>query len=307
MINTVEKIYNTALTKYRIMKKIGVIGKGFVGSAVAQGFSPHSGYEADVKIYDKDPSRTINTLDEVVNDSEFVFISVPTPSNSDGSINLDIVLDCIGSINEEISEDAAKNTIFLLRSTIVPGTSSLIQNKFPKLRFVFNPEFLTERSASFDFITQSRYVLGGKKEDTNKVADLYRDRFGQSVAIIETNYESAELIKYVCNTFFATKVSFLNEMKKLSDDVGADWETVIDGFVRDGRVGHSHTNVPGHDGKFGFGGSCFPKDVQALIHFGEQRNINLNVLKGTWKTNLEVRPEKDWEQLLGRAVVEKKD
>ena len=90
------------------MKKIGVIGKGFVGSAVAQGFSPHSGYEADVKIYDKDPSRTINTLDEVVNGSEFVFISVPTPSNSDGSINLDIVLDCINSIDEEISEEAAK-------------------------------------------------------------------------------------------------------------------------------------------------------------------------------------------------------
>ena len=227
------------------MNKIGIIGKGFVGTAVAQGFSPHTGYESEVKIFDKDPTRTVNTLDEVVNDSKFVFISVPTPSNENGSINLDIVLDCISSIDNEINENSAKNTIFLLRSTIVPGTSRMIQNKFPKLRFVFNPEFLTERSASFDFITQSRYVLGGSKKDTKEVAELYRDRFGQSVSIIETDYETAELIKYVCNTFFATKVSFLNEMKKLSDEVGADWDTVVEGFVRDGRVGHSHTNVPG--------------------------------------------------------------
>ena len=285
------------------MNKIGIIGKGFVGTAVAQGFSPHSGYESEVKIFDKDPTRTINTLDEVVNDSKFVFISVPTPSNEDGSINLNMVLDCISSIDNQINENSAKNTIFLLRSTIVPGTSRMIQDKFPKLRFVFNPEFLTERSASFDFITQSRYVLGGSERDTKEVAELYRDRFGQSVSIIETNYETAELIKYVCNTFFATKVSFLNEMKKLSDEVDADWDTVVEGFVRDGRVGHSHTNVPGHDGKYGFGGSCFPKDIQALIHFGDMKNIDLNVLKGAWKTNLEVRPERDWEKLLGRAVV----
>ena len=92
-------------------------------------------------------------------------------------------------------------------------------------------------------------------------------------------------------------------MKLLSDKVGADWDTVIEGFVRDGRVGHSHTQVPGPDGKLGFGGSCFPKDIQALINFGDSLSINLNVLKGAWKTNLKMRPEKDWEKLLGRAIV----
>ena len=92
-------------------------------------------------------------------------------------------------------------------------------------------------------------------------------------------------------------------MKLLSDEVGADWNTVIEGFVRDGRVGHSHTQVPGPDGKLGFGGSCFPKDIQALINFGDTLSINLNVLKGAWKTNLKIRPEKDWEKLLGRAIV----
>ena len=106
------------------------------------------------------------------------------------------------------------------------------------------------------------------------------------------------------NTFLATKVSFLNEMKILSDNVGANWEDAIEGFARDGRIGHSHMNVPGPDGKLGFGGSCFPKDIQAIINFAKQNNINLNVLSGAWKTNLEVRPERDWEKLLNRAISE---
>ena len=100
-------------------------------------------------------------------------------------------------------------------------------------------------------MSQTRYVLGGSNENTAKVADLYRERFGSSISIIETNTQTAELIKYVCNCFFATKVSFLNEMRSISDKVGANWDQVIEGFVRDGRVGHSHINVPYPDGKFG--------------------------------------------------------
>ena len=285
------------MTKY----SIGIIGKGFVGNAVAQGFSSGSGYECNMYIYDKNPDLCQHSLEDVVSNSQFIFISVPTPSNRDGSINLDIVT----SVIEDIDKVETKNQpIILLRSTIVPGTSQKIQNAYPHLKLVFNPEFLTERSAVFDFLSQSRYVLGGDIQNTSRVAELYRHRFGESIAIIKTNFQSAELIKYVCNCFFATKVSFLNEMKIISDKVDADWETVIEGFVRDGRVGHSHINVPGPDGKLGFGGSCFPKDVQALINFCEKNNINPNVLQGVWDTNLEVRPEKDWENLKGRAIVD---
>ena len=172
------------------------------------------------------------------------------------------------------------------------------------MRIVFNPEFLTERSANFDFINQSRFILGGSSDDVIEVSELFRERFGSSLSIIETNYETAELIKYMTNTFFATKISFLNDMKLLADKCGVIWEDALEGFVRDGRVGHSHLNVPGHDGKFGFGGSCFPKDIQALINFGEELGLEMSVLKGAWKTNLKVRPEKDWEQLKGRAVVD---
>ena len=281
------------------MKKIGIIGRGFVGSAVEFGFSPQTGCNAIVKVYDKNPKLSQDSLESTVNDSDFIFVSVPTPSNLDGSINLDILNEVLGSINEISSTD----NIVLIRSTIVPGTTSQFKDQFPNLNLVFNPEFLTERSAKFDFINQSRFILGGDKNDTAKVASLFRWRFGDSIPIIETNFETAELIKYMNNCFFATKVSFLNEMKLLSDKVGADWNTSVEGFVRDGRVGHSHLAVPGPDGKLGFGGSCFPKDIRAIVDFGESLGIELNTLKGVWKTNLEVRPEKDWEKLKGRSVI----
>jgi len=281
------------------MKKIGIIGRGFVGSAVEFGFSAQTGCDAIVKVYDKNKKLSLNSLDETINQSEYIFVSVPTPSNQDGSINLDIINDVLDSISKINHTD----NIILIRSTVVPGTTRLFEKKFPNLNFVFNPEFLTERSAKYDFINQSRFILGGKKIYTNKVASLFRWRFGNSIPVLETGFETAELIKYMNNCFFATKVSFLNEMKLINDKVGADWDAAIEGFVRDGRIGHSHLAVPGPDGKLGFGGSCFPKDIQAIINFANNLDLKLNTLEGVWKTNLVVRPEKDWEELKGRSVI----
>ena len=279
--------------------KIGVVGNGFVGGAVRNGFSPNVGCDAEVKVYDKNPTKSTHSLLEVVNDSDFVFISVPTPSFEDGKINLQILDDCLRDIS---SMSTKQDTIFLIRSTIVPGTTRKLQNKYHTLNLVFNPEFLTERSANFDFINQSRFIVGGSIKNVEKVSSLFRWRFGETVSIIETDYESAEMVKYMTNTFLATKISFLNDMKILSEAVDAEWYDVLEGFIRDGRVGHTHLNVPGHDGKFGFGGSCFPKDIQAIINFADDLGLSLDTLKGAWKTNLKVRPEKDWEKLEGRAI-----
>jgi UDPglucose 6-dehydrogenase len=281
--------------------KIGIIGKGFVGGAVMFGFSPNTGCDAEVKVYDKNPNRSLNTLDEVVNESDFIFLSVPTPANLDGSVNLDIVDEALSSINDITKKD----NIILLRSTMTPGSTKEFQKKYPDLKLVFNPEFLTERNAKFDFINQSRYIIGGEPDNTAKVAEMYRWRFGKSISVIETDTATAELIKYMNNCFFATKVSFMNEMRLVSDASGADWETAVDGFIRDGRIGHSHLDVPGHDGKFGFGGVCFPKDILAMIDLGKKLGVEMHTLKGAWETNLKVRPEKDWEKLEGQAVVKK--
>ena len=282
----------------KIKQKIGIVGNGFVGSAVRYGFSPNVGCDAEVKVYDKDPNKSTDKLSDVIN-SDIIFLSVPTPSNLDGSMNIDIVDRALTDIDEY-----GTNAVILLRSTVVPGTTKKLQDKYPNLRLVFNPEFLTERSANFDFINQDRVILGGDINDVEVAEDLFKSRFGSTLSILKTNYETAELIKYMTNTFFATKISFLNDMKLIADKSGVIWEDAIDGFIRDGRVGHSHLNVPGHDGKYGFGGSCFPKDIQALINFGKELGVEMSVLEGAWKTNLKVRPERDWENLKGRAIVD---
>ena len=280
--------------------KIGIVGNGFVGSSVSFGFSPQCGCDAEIKIYDKDSSKATDTLENTLT-SDFIFVSVPTPSNQDGSINLDVVYNVFDEMNKL---NHRTDNVFLLRSTVTPGTTRKLQRKFRNLNIVFNPEFLTERSAKLDFINQSRFILGGLKKNVNKVEKLYKWRFGETTPVIKTNYETAEMIKYMNNCFFATKVSFLNEMYQIADACGVDWDMAVEGFIRDGRVGHSHMNVPGPDGKFGFGGSCFPKDIQAMIHFANSLGVEPSVLNGAWDKNLDVRPEEDWKKLKGRAVVD---
>ena len=141
---------------------IGIIGRGFVGSAVEFGFSPQTGCDwANLKVFDIDPLKSINSFEETINESDFIFVSLPTPSNEDNSINVDILFDAFKDIDNINKRD---DNIFLVRSTVVPGTCEKLSSTFPKLNIVFNPEFLTERSRNFDFINQSRYILGGYKK-----------------------------------------------------------------------------------------------------------------------------------------------
>jgi len=281
--------------------KIGIVGNGFVGSSVAYGFSAQTGCDAEIRIYDKCEKKSTHSLYEVVNESDFVFVSVPTPSNSDDSINLDIVHDIFSKMNDINNR---QDNVILLRSTVTPGTTRDIKSRCPNLRIVFNPEFLTERSAKFDFINQSRFILGGEPEDTIKVAELLKKRFGFAIPVLQSNYETAEMIKYMNNCFFATKVTFLNEMRQIADVSGVDWDYATEGFVRDGRVGHSHLSVPGPDGHFGFGGSCFPKDIRAMISYAKRKGIDPKVLNSVWEKNLEVRKDRNWMNMPGRAITD---
>lgn len=150
------------------MYNLGIVGRGFVGSAVEFGFSPQTGCDVNnMYIYDKDKSKSLHPLENVVLYSDIIFLSVPTPSNSDGSINLSYVEDALQEISE-ITSDVAQSmvlldNIILIRSTVTPGTTRKLQQKYQNLNLVFNPEFLTERSANFDFINQTRFILGGDK------------------------------------------------------------------------------------------------------------------------------------------------
>ena len=268
--------------------KIGIIGNGFVGEALAFAFST----TADIFIYDINPLKSKDSLEKIYK-CEYVFICVPTPMNKDGSQDFSFV--------ENVFKSASIKPIYIIKSTILPGSTDLLSKRYPNHKIVFSPEFLTERTAKLDMLTQSRIVLGGKSKYINKVEMIFNDRFSNK-NIIKTDAKTAELIKYMNNTFFATKVSIMNEFKLLCEKIGANWEDALYGFAADGRIGDSHLNVPGHDGKIGYGGTCLPKDVNALINFAEKNNIKLNSIKGGWKTNLELRAEKDWEKNFGRSV-----
>ena len=269
-------------------KKIGILGNGFVGEAQAFAFSTI----ADTFVFDTDKMRSKDSLEKVHN-ADFVFVCVPTPMNRDGSQDISYV--------EKALDNGNAGPIYILKSTVLPGTTDNLSKKYSDLKIIFSPEFLTERTSKLDMLTQSRIILGGQKELTDKVEKLFLRRF-KNKNIIKTDSRTAELIKYMNNTFFATKVSIMNEFKLLCDKIGGNWDDALNGFASDGRVGDSHLNVPGHDGKFGYGGTCFPKDVNALIHFANVNNININTIIGGWKTNLELRSEKDWEAKHGRSV-----
>ena len=268
--------------------KVGVIGNGFVGEAISFAFSPI----AKMYIYDTDNLKCLHDINSVHN-CDFVFICVPTPMYEDGSQDLSYV--------ESAFESANDKPLYILKSTVLPGTTEKLSKKYPNFKIIFSPEFLTERTAKLDMLTQARIILGGELSLTEKAKALFDERF-KNKNIIQTDSKTAELTKYMNNTFFATKVSIMNEFKLLCDKIGANWEDALKGFVSDGRIGDSHLNVPGHDGKLGYGGTCFPKDVNAFLSFSKKHDILLNTINGGWETNLIVRGEKDWEEKEGRSV-----
>lgn len=276
------------------MKKIvGIIGNGFVGESQAFAFSPTN----EVRIYDVDPLKSTHTNEEVY-ESDFIFVCVPTPMDINGKQDLSYI--------EKVFEGAKEGPIYIIKSTVLPGTTNTLQSKYPHLNIIFSPEFLTERTAKLDILTQARVIFGGDINLTKQVEELFNNRF-MNRHIIHTDSKTAEFIKYMNNTFFATKVSLMNEYYRLAQLVGVNWDDALYGFASDGRVGDSHLHVPGPDGKVGFGGTCFPKDINALMSMAKDVGVNMNVLEAAWKTNLEVRPEQDWNKLKGRAISEKND
>jgi nucleotide sugar dehydrogenase len=272
---------------------VGIIGNGFVGSAILHGFILHVD---NIMIYDKDPKLSTNTLKEISDTCDVIFICVPTPMFESGECDLSIVESVVRDISQY---ENSNNPILVIKSTVVPGTVESLASKYPDMNFVFNPEFLTERKARLDFINTSRIVLGSNsKASLEIVENLYSLRFPHT-KVIKTDFATAQLIKYMANCFFATKVSFMNEMYQICQAVEGDWTAAIEGFITDGRIGNSHIDVPGHDGDFGFGGKCFPKDLNAMIKRAEALGIDPVVMKGAWEKNKEVRNDLDWYDIPG--------
>ena len=272
--------------------KIGIIGFGFLGRALAHGFVLH----ADIKIYDKYDDN-YNTLEQTVNESDYIFIGVPTPMSDDGAQDLTNIYDAV----ENVVRVADKSKLICLRSTIVPGTTRGVAIKYPKHNFVFFPEFLTERTAKLDFINTARLIFGGHPKDTEKLEELFRYRFTHT-PIYKTTWEAAEMVKYMANCFFAVKISFLNEMYDAAKTIGVPYEDLRDMWLADYRIGNSHSDVPGHDGSRGYGGKCFPKDVKALVKWAERNKLPMEMCQAADNVNERVRENKDWFDIKGATT-----
>jgi len=269
--------------------KIGIIGKGFVGNAIFQGLNHYY----DLKVYDIDPKRSTHEFEDVIG-SEIVFLCVPTPMHKDTG---DCDLSYIESVFEKVVKLPETSCTFVIKSTVPVCTTKKLNQKYQeKIKIIHSPEFLTARTAATDFICPSRHIVGGETENgTDLLKQMYEERFPGVPCQTMTSDES-EFVKYFANCFFATKVSYFNEMAIFARAHGLDWDKVIQGVMSDGRIGISHYQVPGFDGSFGFGGTCFPKDINALIKSFEEVGADPVLLKAAWKRNLLVRDNKDWEQ-----------
>jgi len=273
---------------------IGIIGQGFVGNAVYQKFKNYY----DILTYDLDESKSNSTLNQISEKCETIFICLPTPMDEDGRCNVSIVeLELVG-LNTHNTNNK-KNIV--IKSTISPGTTERWNRQYKNLNIIFNPEFLTERNAVKDYENQSRIILGGPRPATTEIKQIFSKVFPLA-HIIKTDSTHAEMVKYLTNSFLATKVSFANEMYEICKGLDVDYDKVIEYATQDDRLGNSHWNVPGPDGDFGYGGHCFPKDVKALITVAKDMDIIPLMLSATDFKNNNVRKNRDWEQMKGRAV-----
>ena len=281
--------------------KIGIIGQGFVGTAVREGLQNYF----TILTYDKN-GKCSNTLEEVVERCKIIFLCLPTPMvKKTGECHIGILESVLGQVEpicQNLNYHGNEQRIIVIKSTIPPGTTKYLQHKYPKLKFVFNPEFLTEENSINDFKNQTRIIIGGPKIEASKVRRIFSKAFPK-VKIIKTDSSYAEMVKYVTNSFLATKVSFANEMYEICNGLNIDYDKVIEYAQHDERLGYSHWNVPGPDGDFGYGGHCFPKDVRALIKVAEDLKIKPIVLQATNSKNDKVRKNRNWENQKGRAII----
>ena len=279
---------------------IGIIGQGFVGTAVKEGLKKFH----EIDTFDLDETkRDVDYIEDIIDRNNIIFVCLPTPMKKDGSCDISIVENTVMELDNLALTRQCSNRIVVIKSTIPPGTTEMLNEECEHIQVVFNPEFLTEANFIEDFKNQDRIIIGGPRPASTKVRQLFYKAFPKA-HIIKTHSTIAEMVKYLTNTFLATKVSFANEMKMLCDFFNVDYDKVVEYSTYDERLGKSHWSVPGPDGKLGFGGSCFPKDINALISIADKWEIPANVLMAAWETNLDVRPEQDWKELKGRAVVE---
>ena len=266
--------------------KITIIGNGYVGKATE--LALEGGHLiSDVFVYDKVLKKSRCSFEDALKGDLF-FICVPTPMMANGSCDTSIVEEIVNTLKlHKVSPHK-----IIIRSTVPVGLSG-------SLEVNFMPEFLTETNWEEDVKNNQDWIVGLPEDNYNLRTSLPRILRGK-IHFCPT--QEAELVKYVRNGFLATKVSFFNEIESFCSAKGINYEHVKGLTIIDPRINASHTSVPGPDGKKGFGGTCFPKDLHSLS-FQMRKLLTPHLIKAViYRNELIDRPEKDWEKDVGRAV-----
>lgn len=258
--------------------QIGIIGLGYVGNAIRELLD--GGMNRLVLI---DPLKGCSGTYQDLKDVEAVFICVPTPTTHDGH--------CDSSILEDVLVNLAAvefEGVIISKSTASPKVYEALNLKYKNL--VHAPEFLTSANAFDDLIKTTFAIIGGKVPAYRREAERFIELIHPALTDIRyTSIGEAALAKYVVNSFLATKVVFMNEVSKLAENMGYDYDEVLRMFVLDERIGRSHTRVPGPDRVYGFGGHCFPKDTAALLQMSKDHGATMQVLEAAIKKNTLLR------------------
>ena len=293
------------------MTKIAVVGTGYVGLVTGTCFAETGNqvicididadkvekmkngiipiYEPNLDtIFDRNISAKrlsfTTSLEDGIKDAEIIFLALPTPPGEDGSADLSYIL----GVAEQLGKLIKDYKVIVDKSTVPVGTAEKVQAVIAKnaqvdFAVVSNPEFLREGFAVSDFMKPDRVIIGTRDERARKVMEsLYRPFVRQGNPIYFMDEKSAELTKYAANSFLATKITFMNEVANFCELVGADVDQVRVGIGSDSRIGKRFL-FPG----IGYGGSCFPKDVQALVKSGEDLNFKFEILSAVLKVNQE--------------------
>lgn len=247
-----------------------IVGHGAVGKGIHKLFPGARTYDEPLGLGSRDE----------VNLARFAFVCVPTPAAADGSTDTSIVEDVLSWIGSEF---------IILRSTVPVGTTDRLRMKTGK-SIVFQPEYGPAETPDHPFndLRKVRWaILGGERRDTVAVADLYKTTFSADFVIQQTDAKTAELTKYMENTFLALKVMFCNEFYDIAAGYGLDYNELRELWLLDPRIGRSHTFVMPHDR--GFGGRCLPKDLSSIIHAARELGLSADLLEATQRGNEALR------------------
>lgn len=266
--------------------KIGIIGLGFVGGAIFNFFS-----SKNVQIKGYDLYNESDTLEEVL-DSTILFLCLPTVFlTKKKEYNKEPIISTC-----KILERKKYNGIVIIKSTVEPTTTAELSEQFSSLKLVHNPEFLTAATAHEDFRNQKHIVLGKSKNITDKDIEILKafyKRYFPEADISVCSSDESESMKIFANSFYAIKIQYFNEMYAMCKHIGADYNKVRDMIVKNGWVNPMHTNVPGTDGKLSYGGLCFPKDTNAIMHQMSKEGLPCAVINAAITERNTMRNDKD--------------